>query len=58
MQTDKISLSVNKIAQLEVVPGRSQTIYWDAKTPNLGLRVTRTDNKSFIFEASLNDSTV
>ncbi len=58
MQTGKISLSVNRIAQLEVAPGRSQTIYWDARTPNLGLRVTRTGNKSFIFEASLNDSTV
>ena len=58
MESTKISLSVSKIAQLCAEDGKSQTIYWDAKTPNLGLRVTQSGNKAFIFETWFNGKTL
>ncbi len=58
MESTKISLSVSKIAQLSAEDGKSQTIYWDAKTPNLGLRLTQSGNKAFIFETWFNGKTL
>ena len=36
----------------------NQTVYWDAKTPGLGLRVTAGGAKSYIFESRLHGKTV
>jgi integrase len=36
----------------------NQTVYWDAKTPGLGLRVTFTGAKSYIFESRLHGKTL
>ena len=38
--------------------GKSQSIHWDGKTPGLGLRVTATGAKSYIFESRLHGKTV
>lgn len=38
--------------------GKKQSIYWDGKTPGLGLRVTATGAKSYIFETSLHGKTI
>lgn len=38
--------------------GRQQTIYWDGKTPGLGLRVTAKGAKSYIFETTLQGKTL
>ena len=54
MATKKISLTAPKIAALECEVGRSQTIYWDAKTPNFGVRVTSAGSKAYIFESWFN----
>ena len=54
MATKKISLTAPKIAALECEAGRSQTIYWDAKTPNFGVRVTSAGSKAYIFESWFN----
>ena len=35
-------------------PAEKQVIYWDAKTSNLGLRVTPSQKKSYVFEAWFN----
>jgi hypothetical protein len=43
---------------LECEPGKSQTIYWDSRTPNFGVRVTPTGNKAFIFETFFNGKTL
>jgi integrase len=43
----------SKLAKLACEPGKKQTIYWDAKTPGLGLRVTAAGAKSYIFETWL-----
>lgn len=46
------------IASLQCPYGKSQAFYWDKDTPNLGLRITASGTKSFIFEASLNNNTI
>jgi integrase len=42
-----------RVAKLLCEPGKSQTIHWDGKQPGLGLRVTPTGARSYIFEATL-----
>jgi integrase len=58
----KVNFSFERIAGFKFVPsenGKSnQTVYWDAKTPGLGLRVTSAGAKSYIFETRLNKKTV
>lgn len=39
-------------------PGKQQSIFWDAKTPGLGLRVTAGGARSYIFETRLNGKTI
>lgn len=39
-------------------PGKKQTIFHDAKTPGLGLRVTDTGSKSYVFESKLHGKTM
>lgn len=38
--------------------GKQQSIFWDGKTPGLGLRVTAAGTKSFIFETRLHNKTI
>jgi len=46
------------IAKSQCDTGKKQTIFYDAKTPGLGLRVTISGVKSFIFETRLNGKTI
>jgi integrase len=54
MATFKISFTAPKIKALECQKGKSQTIYWDTRTPRLGVRITPTGNKAFIFQTWFN----
>ncbi|OIQ92415.1 phage integrase family protein [mine drainage metagenome] len=54
----KKNFTADVIATYQCKAGKSQTIYWDAKTTGLGLRVTSTGAKSYIFETSLNNKTL
>ena len=54
MATKHISFTANKIKDLRCEDGKSQTIYWDSKTPSLGLRVTPTGNQAYIFQTWFN----
>jgi len=47
-----------RVAGFECAPGKKQSIYWDGKTPGLGLRVTAAGSKAFIFETRLNGQTI
>ena len=58
MAFSKIGFTAPKISTLRCEQGKSQTIYWDSRTPNFGLRVTPSGNKAFIFETSFNDKTL
>lgn len=54
MATKHIGFTANKIKDLDCENGKSQTIYWDSKTPALGLRVTPTGNRAYIFQTWFN----
>jgi integrase len=56
MATNKIGFTAPKISALECEPDKSQTIYWDSKTPSLGVRITPTGNKAFIFQTWFNNT--
>ena len=47
-----------RVDAFECIPGKKQSIYWDGKTPGLGVRVTATRAKSYIFETKLDGKTV
>lgn len=56
------NFTAERIASYQFKPsakGKSnQTVYWDGKTPGLGLRVTATGSKSYIFQTDLNRKTI
>ena len=54
----KKNFTAEVIASYQCKAGKSQSIYWDAKTTGLGLRVTSSGAKSYIFETSLNNKTL
>lgn len=54
MALRKIPFTSLRINSLKCPPGTAQLIYWDSKTSNLGLRVTQSQNKSYVFEAWFN----
>lgn len=53
-----MNFTADRISSFKCEPGKQQTIYWDAKTPGLGLRVTAGGAKSYIFESRLHGKTV
>jgi integrase len=54
MATKHIGFTANKIKDLQCEIGKSQTIYWDSKTPSLGLRVTPAGNRAYVFQTWFN----
>ncbi|KVC94872.1 preprotein translocase [Burkholderia ubonensis] len=54
----KVNFTAERVASFEASPGKTQTIYWDAKAPGLGLRVTPAGARSYIFESRLFGKTV
>ena len=52
------NFTMGRVAQFTCEPGRQQTIYWDGKTPGLGLRATANGTKSYIFETRLHGKTL
>jgi integrase len=58
MAIKKVNLTSQKLSGLICEKGKSQSIYRCAKTPCLGIRVTPSNQKSFIFESSFNGKTI
>jgi hypothetical protein len=54
MAIEKIGFTSGRISTLVCKTGQDQTMYRDAKTPCLGLRITKSGVKSFIFETWFN----
>ena len=52
------NFTAGRVAAFACEPGRQQSIHWDGKTPGLGLRVTASGAKSYIFESRLNGKTL
>jgi integrase len=49
---EKVNLTAARVLALPC-EGKSQTIYWDAKSPGFGLRVTPNGARSYVFESRL-----
>lgn len=54
----KENFTAGRVANFQCEPGKQQTIFWDAKAPGLGLRVTAGGARSYIFESRLNGKTI
>jgi integrase len=52
------NFTAERVARFRCEPGKHQTLFWDRKTPGLGLRVTANGAKSYIFEARLQGRTL
>ncbi len=52
------NFTVGRVASFKCEAGKNQSIFWDGKTPGLGLRVTSAGTKSYIFETRLNGKTL
>jgi integrase len=47
-----------RVDEFKCATGKKQSIFWDGKTPCLGLRVTAAGSKAYIFETSLEGKTM
>ncbi|MBO7771585.1 integrase family protein [Burkholderia pseudomallei] len=54
----KQNFTAARVESLQCEPGKQQTIYWDAKTPGFGLRLTAAGARAYIFESRLFGKTV
>lgn len=54
----KENFTAERVAAFKCTDGKQQSIYRDRKTPGLGLRVTASGAKSYIFETSLHGKTI
>lgn len=54
----KENFTAGRVAAFKCETGKKQTIFWDGKTPGLGLRVTANGSKSYIFETRLHGKTL
>lgn len=52
------NFTAERVASYKCAPDKRQTIYWDGKTPSLGLRVTSSGSKAYVFESRLDGSTI
>lgn len=54
----KQNFTAARIDGFQCEPGKQQSIYWDAKTPGFGLRVTAAGARAYIFESRLFGKTI
>lgn len=52
------NFTAGRIEGFTCPPGKRQAIFWDGKTPGLGVRVTSGGTKSYIFETQLQGKTI
>jgi integrase len=55
---NKANFTAERVARFRCELEKQQTIFWDGKTPGLGLRVTAANAKSYIFETRLRGRTI
>ena len=54
----KANFTAERVAGFKCAAGKAQSIFWDGKVPGLGLRVTASGAKSYIFETRLHGKTI
>lgn len=47
---NKVKFTAGRVADFECEPGKQQSFYWDLQTPSLGVRVSASGKKTYIFE--------
>lgn len=52
------NFTAGRVAGFKCDQGKKQSIFWDGKTPGLGLRVTAAGSKSYIFETTIQGKTL
>ncbi len=52
------NFTAERVASFKCEAGKQQTIHWDGKIPGLGLRVTSSGAKAYVFESRLHGKTV
>ena len=52
------NFTAERVASFKCKAGSKQSIFWDGKTPGLGLRVTTSGVKSYIFQTELHGQTI
>lgn len=52
------NFTADRVAGFKCQAEKKQSIFWDGKTPGLGLRVTAAGAKSYVFETRLNGQTI
>ncbi|CAN0618003.1 Prophage integrase IntF [Burkholderia multivorans] len=55
---EKTNFTVERVTAFSCPEGKAQVLYWDAKTPGLGLRVTSKGARAYIFESRLFGKTI
>lgn len=54
----KHNFTAMRVDSFQCEPGKLQSIYWDAKTPGFGFRVTAGGSRAYIFESRLFGKTI
>lgn len=54
----KTNFTAERVASFQCEPDKQQTIFWDAKTPGLGVRVSSGGGRAYIFESRLYGKTL
>lgn len=54
----KENFTAERVRSYQCEPGKQQTIHWDAKIPGLGLRVTQSCTRTYVFESRLFGKTI
>jgi hypothetical protein len=54
----KIKFTAGRIDDFKCEVGKPQSFLWDTGSPGLGLRVTASGAKSYIFQTKLNQQTI
>src|ERR1039458_945552 len=55
---ERENFTAKKVVGYKCGRGKQQSIFWDGKTPGLGLRVTPAGARSYIFETRLHGKTL
>jgi integrase len=54
----KQAFTAARVESFACEPGKQQSIFWDSKTPGLGLRATSSGSRAYIFESRLFGKTI
>lgn len=54
----KINFTAGRVEAHKCPPGKDQAFLWDSRSPGLGLRVTKSGAKAYVFQGKLHKETI